>query len=149
MGYRVSPLRGIAQADEGGGQETFNCEGFDARRVRRVGDEDPGVRGVFGEQLAAGTTGRRTAGQPGDDGDGGEGFLSVGERLEERDAFGAAGESIAGAFDIRAVDDVAISGEQCGSDLEVRVRCHGAFTRLQRLGDQFLPGGDFNARARL
>ena len=48
--------------------------------------------------------------------------VTVGERLEQRDAFGAHRQTVGRVLDVAAVDDLAVGGQQRRADLEVRVR---------------------------
>src|SRR5262249_56230672 len=56
----------------------------------------------------------------GEDGNGAEAGLSLGNRLENGHAFGADGQAIGSIFNIASGDNLAVHGLQGGADLEVR-----------------------------
>ena len=56
--------------------------------------------------------------------------MSLGERLEHRDALGAHGEAIRGVFNIAATEDSAGGGAECSADPEVGIGGVGVFAGL-------------------
>ena len=78
------------------------------------------VAAEFPDDLAAGAAGRRQGIGIGDDGDGVEAVFAFRDGFEDRDALGAAGEAVAGVFDVAAgVDSSGFRAER-RADAEIR-----------------------------
>ncbi len=128
------------------GQKLFHRKGGNLSQVLAVGDEHFGVGGVLGQELAAGATRHGAAGDARHDGDGDKVPFATGEGIELGNTFGATGQTIAGALDVRATDNFARLGEQGRADFEFGIRRDRAFTRFGGGGDKF-PGINFHQMA--
>src|SRR6185503_4264717 len=93
---------------------------------------DGDVEAVLPEQLTAGTAGRSRFGRVGDNGDGDERPVAVGERLQQCHALGAYRQAVRRVLDVAALDDLPVSCEQGRPDLEVRVGRDRAGPRVAR-----------------
>ena len=96
--------------------------------VARKRDDCVG-RGEFGEDLAAGSTGRTGGGVEicNRDGDDFVGWTTLGDGAEECGALGADRQAVGDVFDVAAGRDESIVEEQGCADAEAGVGCIGVF----------------------
>lgn len=111
------------------------------RHCLQIGEDHLDVAGELPQNLPARSAGWRWRARVGHDGDAPEGAVSVGERLEDRDALGAHGETIGGILDIATGDDVTVHGFEGRTDLEPGIVGHRPFTGRARGLDERVRGG--------
>src|SRR5690348_5626987 len=96
------------------------------------------IAAKFPDDLAARATGRRERVGIGDDGDGFEIVLALGDGFENGDAFGAEREAVAGVFDVAAAIDASGFGMNGGAHEKFGERRVRVFAGGARGGDELV-----------
>lgn len=99
------------------------------------------VAAEFPDELAAGAAGRSECVCVGDNGDGVEAAFAFAESFENRDTFGADGETVGGIFYVAAAEDAAGGGAERGAYAEVGVGSVGVVASLLGDGDEVVVVG--------